>query len=225
MDYNPSMFSTLPLRSGQDEYHLCRRLEDCPNANGGKPAALPLQDPVTALYFLRGFITDSGKEHELRLWLLSDHSSFAMYSIEDHDILDYTAGLIASGRLVVASTGKGGDQPGAEGLLRTGEGPQSVLVATVGTTPLQDEMANEASTVDAVEVTEEAPPETTWIEIELMDPDGNPVPNEQFKITYADGSVKYGRLDQDGKARIEKLQPGTCQVTFPNRDEEVWDVG
>ena len=109
----------------------------------------------------------------------------------------------------------------------------------VETTPLQDEMAASeqkassaaAADEDAATAGEESPaaaeqaPETTWIELELLDAKGNPVPNERYKITMPDGSIKYGRLDNDAKARIEKLQPGSCQVTFPDRDQEVWDVG
>ena len=71
----------------------------------------------------------------------------------------------------------------------------------------------------------ESPAETTWIEIELLDPDGKPVSDERFKITMPDGSIQYGRLDSNGKAKIERLQPGSCQVTFPDRDQEVWTVG
>jgi hypothetical protein len=219
--------STLTLRKGQGEYQLCWRLDDC--TGDGTPTALPLQDPTTALYFLRGFINDSGQEHDLRLWLLNNNSSFEMYVVGNDEILDRTARMIASGQLVVASMEKGAGEGELEGILRPGGGGSSTLLSSVETTPLQDEMASAESAADeeAIAVEEETPAEaeTTWIELELLDAEGKPVPNEQYKITFPDGVVKYGRLDSDGKARIEKLQPGSCQVTFPNRDEEVWEVG
>ena len=61
-----------------------------------------------------------------------------------------------------------------------------------------------------------------WIEIELVDEDGNPVPGEQYSITLPDGSVASGTLDGQGKARVDGIDPGTCQVTFPNLDQSVW---
>jgi len=36
--------------------------------------------------------------------------------------------------------------------------------------------------------------------------------------------VLGGILENIGKSRIERLQPGTCQVRFPARDEEVCEV-
>ena len=62
-----------------------------------------------------------------------------------------------------------------------------------------------------------------WIEIELSDEDGNPVPGEPYSITLPDGStVADGTLDEKGRARVDNIDPGTCKVTFPNLDEEAW---
>jgi type VI secretion system secreted protein VgrG len=64
---------------------------------------------------------------------------------------------------------------------------------------------------------------THWIEIELVDEDGKPVPGETYAITLPDGSVASGSLDEKGKARVEGIDPGTCKVTFPNLDKEAWE--
>jgi hypothetical protein len=62
-----------------------------------------------------------------------------------------------------------------------------------------------------------------WIEIKLVDTEGNPVPGEKYKITLPDGStVAEGTLDGKGFARVDGIDPGTCKVTFPNLDESVW---
>jgi type VI secretion system secreted protein VgrG len=62
-----------------------------------------------------------------------------------------------------------------------------------------------------------------WIEIELVDTEGNPVPGEQYKITLPDGStVASGSLDGKGKARVDGIDPGSCQVTFPKLDQSAW---
>jgi hypothetical protein len=234
--YNRGVHSpTLTLQRGQEEFLLCSSMEDL-KAVAGKSAASLLLDPVSAIYFLREVITDSGKRHDLRLWLQSYTWSFEMYAIDDESLLDSIARMLATGQLVIAGakgSGGGGDQDAeaASGILRPEGGAKSVLVSRVETTALQDETErreeaeqSEESQEEAAAVSEETPA-TTWIELELMDASGNPVPNESYKITMPDGSIKYGRLDRKGTARIEKLQPGSCQVTFPDRDEEVWEVG
>lgn len=63
----------------------------------------------------------------------------------------------------------------------------------------------------------------SWIEIELVDEEGNPVPGEQYKVTLPDGSVALGTLDDKGFCRIEGLDPGTCQITFPKLDKDAWE--
>lgn len=65
--------------------------------------------------------------------------------------------------------------------------------------------------------------ETTWIEIVLVDKNNNPVAGETYKCVLPDNRVKIGTLDAKGFARIEGIQPGTCQVSFPNRDGRSWE--
>ncbi len=70
---------------------------------------------------------------------------------------------------------------------------------------------------------EETPAEErTWIEIELVDDDGNAVPNERFRIRLPDGSIREGRLDANGRARWDGIEPGTAEVCFPDIDANDW---
>ncbi|NVN91639.1 MAG: type VI secretion system tip protein VgrG [Desulfuromonadales bacterium] len=63
----------------------------------------------------------------------------------------------------------------------------------------------------------------SWIEIELVDEDGKPVPGEVYKVTLPDGeTVATGTLDEKGIARIEGIDPGNCKITFPNLDKDAW---
>jgi hypothetical protein len=55
-----------------------------------------------------------------------------------------------------------------------------------------------------------------WIEISLMDQDGKPIPSEKYEVILPDGSKKNGKLDADGRARIEDVPPGGCKIEFPN---------
>ncbi|MEO8129382.1 MAG: carboxypeptidase-like regulatory domain-containing protein [Bryobacteraceae bacterium] len=63
-----------------------------------------------------------------------------------------------------------------------------------------------------------------WIEIALVDTDGNPVPGESYKITTPGGGEVTGTLNEKGKARVEGIDPGTCIVTFPVLDRDSWST-
>jgi type VI secretion system secreted protein VgrG len=64
---------------------------------------------------------------------------------------------------------------------------------------------------------------THFIEIKMVDEDGNPVAGEPYKITLPDGTtVADGTLDDKGFARVDNIDPGNCKVTFPSRDEAEW---
>lgn len=69
----------------------------------------------------------------------------------------------------------------------------------------------------------QSPPETTWIEFELVDMAGNPVPHELYRITPADGESFEGFLDDSGRVRFGMMKPGECKVSFPNLDAEAWE--
>jgi hypothetical protein len=62
----------------------------------------------------------------------------------------------------------------------------------------------------------------TWIEIRLIGEDDEPIPRELYRIELPDGSIREGRLDDDGLARLDGIDPGSCVVTFPALDEEAW---
>lgn len=66
--------------------------------------------------------------------------------------------------------------------------------------------------------------ERTWIEIEieieLFDMDGAPVPYEADWIKLPDGTLRTGRLDGMGRAYFNDLDPGQCEIRWPDRDGE-----
>ena len=64
---------------------------------------------------------------------------------------------------------------------------------------------------------------TSWIEIEMVDEEDEPVPGEKYKITLPDDSVAQGTLDNKGFARIDGIDPGTCKITFPELDKDAWE--
>jgi hypothetical protein len=63
----------------------------------------------------------------------------------------------------------------------------------------------------------------SWIEIELVDEKNNPVPGEAYSIALPDGeTVAEGTLDENGFVRVDGIDPGMCQVTFPEMDGRSW---
>ena len=55
---------------------------------------------------------------------------------------------------------------------------------------------------------------THYVELELEDADGRPLAGATYELKASDGSVHKGTLDSTGKARVERLPEGTCEVTF-----------
>ena len=66
------------------------------------------------------------------------------------------------------------------------------------------------------------PDKPDWIGISLTTPDGKPIAGEPFVVELVDGKSVVGKLDNLGKMRIEGVDPGTCKVSFPERDAKEW---
>jgi hypothetical protein len=64
--------------------------------------------------------------------------------------------------------------------------------------------------------------EEHWIEIELHTTAGEPMAGARYRIAKPDGTIQEGTLDGSGRARIDGLEKGTCQVSFPDIDESLW---
>jgi hypothetical protein len=71
---------------------------------------------------------------------------------------------------------------------------------------------------------EDAPVATSKIVIELVGEDDSPVPGERYRVVLPDRSIREGRLDSRGCATLLNIPSGPCKVTFPNLDEEAWEL-
>ncbi|MFN3322424.1 MAG: type VI secretion system Vgr family protein [Bryobacteraceae bacterium] len=71
---------------------------------------------------------------------------------------------------------------------------------------------------------EENQEKKSFIEIKLVGEDGKPIPGEPYRITLPDGKVADGTLDENGYAKVENIDPGSCKITFPNLDKDAWEA-
>lgn len=69
---------------------------------------------------------------------------------------------------------------------------------------------------------EETASETTFVALEMKDEDGEPMAYARYVVLLPDGSKREGRLNANGYARIDGVNPGQCKVSFPDYDESSW---
>jgi hypothetical protein len=62
-----------------------------------------------------------------------------------------------------------------------------------------------------------------WIELDCEDPYGDPAADVEYVLVMPDGQERKGKLDSEGKARIEGVPPGPChmELNFPEEEEEI----
>ncbi len=64
--------------------------------------------------------------------------------------------------------------------------------------------------------------EKTWVQFELVDAEGAGIGGARYRLQLPDGSVREGSLDGDGSVRVPNIDPGTCQISFPDIDAGEW---
>lgn len=68
------------------------------------------------------------------------------------------------------------------------------------------------------------PEKQHWVQVQLVDEAGKPVSGEYYRIKLPDGSVAEGTTNDEGLSpRIDGIDPGQCEITFPNLDQEAWE--
>jgi hypothetical protein len=66
------------------------------------------------------------------------------------------------------------------------------------------------------------PKDATWIEFQLVDQDGKPVPGVTYSVRLPDNSQMQGTLDDEGKVRFGGIVPGDATISFPTIDASEW---
>ncbi|MEQ1761776.1 MAG: type VI secretion system tip protein TssI/VgrG [Pyrinomonadaceae bacterium] len=69
----------------------------------------------------------------------------------------------------------------------------------------------------------EDPKKKSWIKLKMVDEEGKPVPGQAYEVKTSDGKLRKGSLNHKGEAHIQGIEPGNCDVTFPNLDKDAWE--
>jgi hypothetical protein len=64
----------------------------------------------------------------------------------------------------------------------------------------------------------------TWVDILLVDADGKPIANEDFRLTLPDGTVITGKLDANGLAGVDQIIGLEGKLEFPNLPEPAGEI-
>ncbi|MFT3766501.1 MAG: hypothetical protein QM820_13460 [Minicystis sp.] len=152
----------------------------------GRP--VKLADGIAARAWLSRIGAQPGEMARLRR-LVGERLPVPGFGLDDGEVLERLARWVAAGELRLWEVRR-------EGLTSWGDGP--------------DEAQPEAP------LGKQAVAELSWITIELVGEDGKPIPGERYRISLPDGSLREGRLDDKGLARVRGIEPGSCEVTFPD---------
>ncbi|MBI4717088.1 MAG: type VI secretion system tip protein VgrG [Planctomycetes bacterium] len=140
------------------------------------------------------------------------------------------AGVDIVGTLTKINSGGAGGSPSIVSAVapQTAAEPEEAAKADPGK---DTTYSKEASPTDPLEDApwhnpEEEPEEDHWIGIRLWDDNGQPLSGERYRVVLADGTtVASGTLNAKGEAYIQGIDPGSCQVTFPDLDALTWETG
>jgi hypothetical protein len=61
-----------------------------------------------------------------------------------------------------------------------------------------------------------------YVGLELVDEEGNPVPEVTYRVSQGKSVVRTGVLDDEGKAKVTGFLPGPCEISFPELDAVEW---
>lgn len=203
-----------------DEPGLCpaaethRRVFDLPPGIETRLATLAERDPVQ-MPLLRSMVRRAGSGRHL-------------YQLSDREIIDHIVEILESRQLILTECEglalvSGVSEPGVPE-----EEPVIVPRAAAPRPAAAQEKRPAAKSETEDEPPAEKPPPPpktapkTWIGIELVDQKGHPVPNERYRVTLPDGTIREGQLDAQGRARFDDIDPGSCQISFPDLHATEW---
>ena len=65
----------------------------------------------------------------------------------------------------------------------------------------------------------------TWVEMEVVDDQGRPLPNQDYLCMLPDGTLREGQTDAQGRVRFDGIDPGNCAFSLTKLSPERWRRG
>lgn len=87
---------------------------------------------------------------------------------------------------------------------------------------LQKKQPQQAKAAPASAAQQQQKVKENWVAIELKNADGTPAAGAWYRIAAPDGRIIEGQLDSAGRARVDGVTPGQCQITFPEYHSQAW---
>jgi hypothetical protein len=191
------------------------RLLEPPDSLAPLDIRLRFHNVAEALDFLRWSIKDDFQRRRLREILARLEGQ--VYQLEQDAVYQHIALHLISGALKVVR------------YTTTAERAMGSLgAAAAAAAPTSSEAVTTTTESKRFLVQKEEPPtppavrkQLSWVEIQLVDTAGKPVPGIRYRIELPDGQFQDGTLDETGRARADQIEPGTCWISFPDYDKEV----
>lgn len=192
---------SLTIRLDRGRLHLVRRLSDC-DACGNQEAHVRLERssfPQSAIVLAAH--RDASALAILRQMAEQYGQLRDTHRRGDSEVLDRIRWLLATERLVAVECVK--VLPNVASASPAPAPPRATAPPRARATPAKE-------------------PTKTWVEIELVDDAQKPVANRRYRVKVPEGTVYEGSLDAQGRARISGIDPGSCEITFPEIDAREW---
>jgi hypothetical protein len=144
---------------------------------------------------IRDAMLDPINRARLRAMLASELGSTDIGRMRDHEVVDQVAWRMMSGSFQLTRI--------------------PLAPAPVGGAVIQKEEEESGPSAPLED-------RSTWIAIQLIDAEDQPIPDVGYRLAMPNGNVRNGRLNGEGKARVVLSQGGACQVCFPELDQDAW---
>ncbi len=66
---------------------------------------------------------------------------------------------------------------------------------------------------------------TAWVEVEVVDNDGKPLPYQKVRVIDGGGTPRIAFSDSKGIARVDGMAKGECKITLADLDKSSWEPG
>ncbi|MCB9761306.1 MAG: hypothetical protein H6739_15800 [Alphaproteobacteria bacterium] len=196
--------------------------------DGGQPVELVSEDHFLGFYdeahvqrYLARLLEDPDNRQTLRAAYARDNNMPAATHVDDMAVGLWLARKLLAGRVRILAHNylylHGYQVPAARAVQPGDQEPVEMAPGRSGLRPASPEETEP-------EPVEFEPDEPPWLDIELVDEQGRPVPGELYTVELPDGTFLQGSLDPNGKARIRGVDAQTAKVSFPNYDADAYDL-